>query len=282
MSEKNLEKISVAQLSFSQGIGGTEICMQRWHKEFSELGVRGHVICHKGSPLHDTCNKLKIKYLALNPKKAYFDFSIMRIIRAYVIKNNIGCMLINSPKDASSLSCALAGLNIKIHCCIHAMPFKNKKDFFHRFVYSRINNVIHFSMAQKGEILRFLPFKEEQLWFLPHGVDLGRFKKQEDNGIRVQLGIKSDDILVGHVGRFVPEKGQLEVVQAALEIIKGHKNVHFLFIGMQEGDIMAQFKAKLVELASVYSSNIHFMDFFEDIHRAYQSFDIFCFLNTRH
>lgn len=46
-----------------------------------------------------------------------------------------------------------------------------------------------------------------------------------------ELGINSDDIVIGFIGRLVKEKGIIELLEATEKIVQKHKNVRLLLIG---------------------------------------------------
>lgn len=67
---------------------------------------------------------------------------------------------------------------------------------------------------------------------LYYGIDLGPFRRPTvRNGIRRELGIPADAIVVGHVGRFETQKNHHFLVEVAEEILKTRRDIHFLLIG---------------------------------------------------
>lgn len=51
--------------------------------------------------------------------------------------------------------------------------------------------------------------------------------------LRMQLGLPTDTLLIGHCGRFVPGKGHQHFIQAAQQIHQSWPEVHFLMCGRQ-------------------------------------------------
>lgn len=70
-------------------------------------------------------------------------------------------------------------------------------------------------------------------WKLVHlGIDLSRFAITVDrNSVRRELGIPDDALVVGHVGRFFPEKNHALLVEIAREIVKREPRAFFLLLG---------------------------------------------------
>jgi glycosyltransferase involved in cell wall biosynthesis len=79
--------------------------------------------------------------------------------------------------------------------------------------------------------------KKSKIAAIGNGVDIDKFNinnftdKASADNIKSKLGIKDNDIIVGIIGRVVKEKGYLEWVHAANEIIKKFDNVKFIAIG---------------------------------------------------
>jgi glycosyltransferase involved in cell wall biosynthesis len=108
----------------------------------------------------------------------------------------------------------------------------NKKDFLHRGVYSRMQKLICLSKIQMEHLKNCLPLEEKQYTVIPNGVDIQRFQpRNPDKRLRQELGAGDFEFLVGMIGRFDPQKGQLELVQAAREIVDRHPHCRFVFVG---------------------------------------------------
>lgn len=63
------------------------------------------------------------------------------------------------------------------------------------------------------------------------------------NEVRAELGLKSDDIVIGKVARLFPLKGHEYIVRAAKAVVERCPRVRFLFVG--DGILRPQFEAEL-------------------------------------
>lgn len=63
------------------------------------------------------------------------------------------------------------------------------------------------------------------------GIDLRLFEHAGDNSARKELGIADDAIIVGHVGRFVPQKNHSFLLKVAKELASLESNIRVLLIG---------------------------------------------------
>lgn len=93
---------------------------------------------------------------------------------------------------------------------------------------------------------------------LPNFIDYEEFINCEDkNSIRNDLGIKDDDIVICHIGRFINAKNHSFLLEVVNEMIKRNDKVKLLLVGT--GDLKNEIEAKIKELAiekSVYLTGI--------------------------
>ena len=68
---------------------------------------------------------------------------------------------------------------------------------------------------------------------LPNAIDPGRFKFSENarKKIRARYGIGDNDFVIGHVGRFFPEKNHKFVAELFFEYSRNHNNCKLLLVG---------------------------------------------------
>lgn len=82
---------------------------------------------------------------------------------------------------------------------------------------------------------------------LRNGIDIARFQSVKKNlSNRLQFGIPSDSVVVGHIGRFSTEKNQLFLLEVLFEMRKKNKKVYLLMIG--EGDEEKVIKKRIFDL----------------------------------
>jgi len=68
---------------------------------------------------------------------------------------------------------------------------------------------------------------------LPNAIDPERFKfsAAARREIRAKFGIKDDDFVIGHVGRFFPEKNHKFIIELISEYSQNHSNCKLLLVG---------------------------------------------------
>lgn len=92
-----------------------------------------------------------------------------------------------------------------------------------------------------------------------NGVDVATLTATSPVAVRAELGIPDDELLLAHVGRLAPVKGQRELIGAVREL--GRDDVHVVLFG---GDVErgGAFRAELERLAA--GLNVHFAGFRAD------------------
>ena len=79
-------------------------------------------------------------------------------------------------------------------------------------------------------LFRRAPGPESRVRLVPNGIDITRFR-DAPGGLRAELGLPDDILLVGHVGRFVPVKNQHLLVEVAREWADRQDAVHLALVG---------------------------------------------------
>jgi glycosyltransferase involved in cell wall biosynthesis len=88
-------------------------------------------------------------------------------------------------------------------------------------------------------------WQKDPTWHLrPYGIETKPFDAEVDSTvIRQELGLPSEALVVGHVGRFVDVKNHKFIIQVASELLKGNENIIFLLVG--DGPLRPEIEAEL-------------------------------------
>ncbi|MGG7078776.1 glycosyltransferase family 1 protein [Clostridium sardiniense] len=117
-------------------------------------------------------------------------------------------------------------------------------------------------------------FSSEKYRLLPNYVDYKKYLNCHDtDGIREELGIKHDDIVIGHVGRFVDAKNHKFLIEIIDEMIKVNKRVKAILVG--DGELKEKIENYAKELG--IRDSIYFLGIREDIDRILNNLDVFIF-----
>ncbi len=110
---------------------------------------------------------------------------------------------------------------------------------------------------------------------LPNAIDPERFKFNENarQEIRERYGIKGDDFVVGHVGRFYPQKNHKFLIDVFAKLHKQRANAKLLLLG--EGPLLGHIKQTIDSFG--LSNVVIFAGLQKDPTPFYSAMDVFAF-----
>ena len=159
-----------------------------------------------------------------------------------------------------------------------------------RIVHSHSNNIsknriIHKVLKYSINLFannRMACSKEAGIWMygnkdftvIPNGIEVEKFlfNKNKRNHVRTVENAGNKKI-IGHIGRFVPEKNHKFIVKLLEQIIETEKNIEIWFIG--DGDLKEDIKNSIYELG--LSKYARFLGIKENIDEYLDAMDIFIF-----
>jgi glycosyltransferase involved in cell wall biosynthesis len=100
-------------------------------------------------------------------------------------------------------------------------------------------------VSELAAISMFGPrWRSDPRWQLLYcGIDLERFARPPEPELREALGIPPGRFVLGHVGRFEPQKNHAFLLDLAAELLRQEMNVHLLMIG--DGNLRAPIEAQV-------------------------------------
>ena len=109
---------------------------------------------------------------------------------------------------------------------------------------------------------------------IPNAIELEKFRfdpviRQET---RKELGIADDMFLIGHVGRFMPQKNQMFLVDVLAGLLPKRPDAMLAFVG--DGPDRTAVQQHVEELG--IADHVLFLGQRSDVNRLYQAFDVFC------
>lgn len=118
-------------------------------------------------------------------------------------------------------------------------------------------------------------FEKGRVTILPNAIDPERFKFCESarREIRVRYGIAENDFVVGHVGRFYPQKNHEFLIDAFAELHRRKANAKLLLLG--DGPLQGLIEQRVESLG--LSNAVFFAGLQKDSAPFYSAMDVFCF-----
>lgn len=110
---------------------------------------------------------------------------------------------------------------------------------------------------------------------LNNAIDTKLYEHSDDisDSVRKEIGIEHDDIVIGHVGRFNPQKNHPFLIDIFAEVAKLEPKAKFLLVGGGDGTEAIQEKVNTLGL----SDKVIFTGVRSDVNRLLQSMDVFVF-----
>ena len=106
-----------------------------------------------------------------------------------------------------------------------------------------------------------------------NAIDLLRFtfNAKSRTVARADLGLVGDQLAIGHVGRFMPQKNHRFLIEAFAELVKLRPDAVLLLVGSGETKVYAESWAAELGVAD----KVRFLGQRDDVDRLYQAFDAF-------
>lgn len=122
-------------------------------------------------------------------------------------------------------------------------------------------------------------FEKSKVTILPNAIDPERFKYNETarNEIRKKYGIAEDDFVIGHVGRFYPEKNHDFLIDVFSEVHKQDSNAKLLLLG--DGPLREHIMHKVDSLE--LTNSVIFAGLQKNPELYYSAMDVFCLPSIR-
>jgi glycosyltransferase involved in cell wall biosynthesis len=183
---------------------------------------------------------------------------------------------------SSHFSGGFAARKLGIPCVWHVQDFISERSFgVYRRAFGRAarwlpNQIIVDGISIEKQLPRSL---QPRITVVHNGIDTSTFRPGLDStGVREELGIGRDQLVVGHVGRITPWKGQHYLIEAFARIANKAPNVTLLLVGSPVFDNDA-YQRRLLSLVAQFGLNerVKFAGYRHDIPRVLLAMDVFAF-----
>ena len=264
----------------SKSWGGMEMFTLTSIRKLLENNFQVELICIKESRLHIEANDLGLIIHPLKISGYLHPFSLIKLV-SLLKKNDYNFIHTQASKDLWLIVPAMkiADLDTPLFFTKQMGSFIVKKDFLHTYLYKRVTIAFAISSVIMKNLIEATRLEPEKIKLMFNGVDTNRFDPSKSNrdAVRKEFNFKSDDIVIGMIGRISPGKGHEEFLKAAEIISVNQKNTKFIIVGeASHGE--DEYAEKIKAMADRMNiSNLIFAGFRNDTPDVLSAMDIFVF-----
>jgi len=223
----------ILQICSSPSWGGMEMHLPILSEVLQRRKHRVFVVCSPGTmTMKDALSRgLRVFPLKI---RGYFDPFAISKLAGFIRDKQIDLIHSHYSKDLWTIVPAMRlARRVPIILMKHIGTGHPKKDFLHRRIYNEVSHIIANSEVIRRNLIATHPISEDKVSVIHLGIDLEiynpkRFNRSE---IRGGLGIGSEELVIGIVGRLQRCKGYLEFLHMAKGVLKFHSNLKFLMVG---------------------------------------------------
>ena len=265
--------------------GGQEYVASKQAQRLLAEGYQVSLVCHAHSPFLSTMRVPGVETIGLDMGEQITDYSgrsnKWRLARDYV---DLTLRLHKTLRDLHpSLVYALGSRSAKSvlpAVILQSLPFcwsvhnQYPVGGLDRILLWRSDAVICVSDAVRRH---FVPVATDQrkLYVVYNSINVSAYASADGSGIRHELGLESDDLLLGLVGRISLAKGQLEFVRTVIPLMEEVEQLHVAIVG-QPVEADQGYLQRIQELIwnSPAYARFHLMGWRVDIQRIMRSLDL--------
>ncbi len=228
-----MKKMKVLHCIQSMAWGGLELYTVELIRKLAETGIEQHVFCCEHSRVAEELRKSNISLITFADKK------ISKIKEAFLIRKVVQKLDITHLQSHTRLdmwACALSRWDSHspkhvYNLYMNALP---KKDFVHKWLYSKVDAICSSSEFVLAEAKKNFPIDPRKLQLIRYGRQTENYQTNTSQRtlLRQQYGIQPEDLVFGTLCRIDPGKGVKELVQALDHLSDEEiKKIHMVIVG---------------------------------------------------
>ena len=277
---KKKEPIRIAQIMGKWVGGGVEAVVMNYYRHIDREKIQFDFICDDDSTCipKEEIESLGGKVILIPPYQKVLKYhkelkKILKDGQYKIVHSHINALSVFSLWAAKS-----AGVPVRI---AHSHSTSNKKEWKKTLLknilrpFSKVFATDYFCCSELAGRWLFgnKTYDEGKVYLLNNAIDVDKFKYNEEirKQKRKELKIKDNELVIGHIGRFVQQKNHEFLIEIFNEIHKQNKNTILLLAG--DGPLKEEIENKVKELG--LEKNVQFLGQRKDANELYQAFDAF-------
>ncbi len=258
----------------SKAEGGLELFAVDCAKQQQAMGYKPVIICLPQTLIHRRAQQSGLPVHLLKSKTWIFRFLELN---RFLLSEKASLIFCHRSQGLKmSLPYKLISRKTQIISFVHMMLSYKKKDIFHRFIFSKVSLFVVFSLIQESNFRKYTRVSKERIQIMSHKIERQRFYPADKVASKVKLGINSSIPTIGCIGRFDPQKGQLDLIQAAHRLKQQGLNFQLLMVGQDtknEPGSLAKCKEETRKLG--LDQTVSFFEHSDRIEEVYRAIDLF-------
>ena len=270
--------MKILSLCLSPGLGGLELYALRSASALSR-GHRLRFVCRPGTRLAARLREAGIPALYWRAYSHHLPLLGARRLARIIDALEIDLIHMHWGKDLAlaSLAKRFSRRKPKLVYTRQMMITREKKDFYHRFIYAQVDAVLTITQQLEQLCKRFLPGDHIRIQTLYYGVNAPEkfLDESEKAELRRQYGFTDDAFVTGLFGRLEHGKGQHLLIEALAQANSQGRRLHALIVGHE---MTAGYREQLRQQAQVagVAEQIVFSDFVEQPQQLMQICNVVC------
>lgn len=279
---KKEEPIRIAQVVGKWVGGGVEAVVMNYYRNIDRDKIQFDFLCDSDSTNipYDEIEKLGGRVILIPPYQKVFEYQkelikIFKQNKYKIVHSHINTLSVFPLRAAKK-----TGVPIRIaHSHSTTNKAEKKKNMMKMVLrpFSKKYATNYFACTEHAGRWLFgnKEYDNGNVYILNNAIDLDKFKYNEKIRIkkRKELNIENDTLVIGHIGRFVPQKNHTFLIDIFNELHKKKKNSMLLLIG--QGPLMDEIEQK-VEMLGL-SDSVEFLGQRDDVNELYNVMDLFLF-----
>lgn len=273
--------IRIAQIMGEMNSGGVESSIMNYYRNIDRNMIQFDFIVNEGSkiPQKNEIEELGGRIIIVPPYK--FLIKYLRTLKKVFKENDYKIVHsnLNSLSVFPLFVAYMAGIPIRI---AHSHSTTNRKEWKKNLIknilkpFSTVFATDYFACSEYAGKWLFgnRKFKKGEITIIKNAIDVEKFKYNEEtrNKIRKELNIENN-LVLGHVGRFMKQKNHDFLIDAFYETYKTKKDIILILIG--DGPLEEQIKEKVKQLK--IEEKVKFLGTKNNVNEYMQAMDIFLF-----
>ncbi|MFZ5630364.1 MAG: glycosyltransferase family 4 protein [Spirochaetota bacterium] len=262
----------------SRAAGGLELNVVRMAVWLQAAGYPVQMIASAGSEIARRSREQEIPVALV--ERRHSGAALLEL-RRFLRAKKIHALFVHTSKDlrCAVLARAFSFSDTKLVFVQHMQLGVRKKDLIHSWFFRRLAAWIAPLPYMVRQVAQMTRFDKNRIYEIPFGAELAPLSENKpcQTSARLRLGLPTEGVFAGVIGRFDPQKNQALLLRAAAPLIQLGLPLQLLLVGANTLDNQDDYEMELHALAHELgiAHAVHFRPFQKDVRDAYAALDIF-------